>query len=260
MLYDWRTVMMRAMLPFLCAFALAAQDQPEIPEKNPFSSAADAEAGRKYFMGHCAICHGDAGEGGRGVNLTTGRYRHGGSERELFRTIQKGVEGTEMPGAPLQHHEVWKLVAFVKKLGAAGAEEKAAGDREAGRAVYEKAKCAQCHSVNGRGGALGPELGEIGLRRSLAFLRESLVRPAAHIDRRYRTATISPGAITGVVLNEDDYSIQLRETNGNMRSWPKASLKQIRREKGSSMPAYSNLPPADLDDLIAYLNSLRGKP
>src|SRR5207244_2869748 len=55
-------------------------------ERNPFDSAADAEIGRKYFLGHCAHCHGPQGEGGRGVNLTTGQYRHGGSDRELFRT------------------------------------------------------------------------------------------------------------------------------------------------------------------------------
>jgi putative heme-binding domain-containing protein len=107
---------------------------------------------------------------------------------------------------------------------------------------------------------LGPDLGEIGLRRSLAFLRESLVNPSAHIDARYRSATILPGSITGVVLNEDDYSIQIREMSGKMRSWPKASLKQLRREKASLMPSYDKLDPAAIDNLIAYMNSLRGKP
>src|SRR6266545_6813616 len=107
------------------ALACAAQTKPEkeIPEKNPFDTQADANLGHKYFMGHCAHCHGPEGLGGRGVNLTTGQYRHGGSDRELFKTIKKGVEGTEMPGSPLADNEIWKVVAFVRRLGAAGAEE-----------------------------------------------------------------------------------------------------------------------------------------
>ena len=84
----------------LLGISWAAQTpaEKEIPEKNPFDSAADVAAGRQYFVGHCALCHGPDGEGGRGINLTAARYRMGGSDRELFRTIQKGVPESEMPG------------------------------------------------------------------------------------------------------------------------------------------------------------------
>jgi hypothetical protein len=34
---------------------LAAHTVPEIPEKNPFDTAADTQAGRKYFLEHCAL-------------------------------------------------------------------------------------------------------------------------------------------------------------------------------------------------------------
>src|SRR5437867_11927105 len=75
-----------------------AEDRPaeeKIPEKNPHTTPADVARGREYFLGHCAFCHGPAGEGGRGVNLTTGRYRMGGSDRDLFQTVRRGRMGTE---------------------------------------------------------------------------------------------------------------------------------------------------------------------
>ena len=95
------------------------------PPGNPLTSAADVEVGRKYFLGHCALCHGSGGEGGRGTNLTTGQYRHGGEDHDLFQTIQKGVPGTEMPGSQLSENEIWRIVAYVRRLARAGAEEKA---------------------------------------------------------------------------------------------------------------------------------------
>src|SRR5580704_16552977 len=140
----------------------------DLPDKNPYASPADLATGRQYFPGHCAQCPGPEGEGGRGVNLTTGRYRHGSSDRELYMTIRKGVPGSEMPGSWFSQPELWRVVAYVRRLGAAGAEEKAAGDPKAGQAIYEgKGGCAACHIVNGKGGLVGPDLSEIGLRRSL---------------------------------------------------------------------------------------------
>ena len=84
--------------------------------------------------------------------------------------------------------ESWRMCGG---LGRPGAEEKATGDAKAGQAIYEsKGGCAACHIVNGNGGRLGPELTEIGLRRSLKFLRDSIVDPSAYIDPEYRSATV----------------------------------------------------------------------
>ena len=250
------------------ALAQEGQDRSDsrdrnLPDKNPFDSAADLATGRQYFLGHCAVCHGPEGEGGRGVNLTAGRYRHGGSDRQLYMTIRKGVPGSEMHGSSLSQPELWRVVAYVRRLGAAGAEEKAAGDPKAGQAIYEgKGGCAACHMVNGKGGLLGPDLSEIGLRRSLKFLRDSIVDPSAYIDPDYRSGTVvaRDGAKTqGVVLNEDDYSIQLRDTREELRSFLKSDVKEVQHEKESLMPSYkSALSETELNDLVAYLNSLRG--
>ncbi len=81
--------------------------------------------------------------------------------------------------------EVWKLVAFVKRIGSQGLLEKATGDAEAGHVVYHKSGCANCHRIDKAGGALGPELTDIGRRRGLTFLAESLARPEADIPISY---------------------------------------------------------------------------
>lgn len=252
----------------ICALPWSAQTtsekEKEVPEKNPFDSPADVAQGKQYFLGHCAHCHGPEGEGGRGINLTTGRYRLGGSDRELFKTIRNGIRESEMPGSRLSEGEVWKIVAFMRRLAQAGAEEKAPGDPQAGRIVYEgKGGCAQCHVVHGQGGNLGPALGEIGLRRALKFLRESLLDPGAHIADNYRTVTVTTRKaeqIAGIRLNEDDYSIQVRDTRDDLRSFLKSEVKEVKKENRSLMPPYGTLLSAtEMENLVAYLSSLRGK-
>jgi putative heme-binding domain-containing protein len=151
----------------------------------------------------------------------------------------------------------------VRRLGSAGAQDKAAGDPGIGRTIYEgKGGCAACHALKGEGGRLGPELTEIGLRRSLKFLRDAVTDPTSYIDRQYRAATaIAPDGtkIRGIVLNEDDYSIQLRDMSDELRSFLKSDLAEVRHEKESLMPSYkAALSEAEIDNLVAYLSSLRG--
>src|SRR5262249_45302955 len=135
---------------------------------------------------HCTYCHGVRGEGGRGADLTAGEYRMGGSDRDLFRTVRIGIPGTEMPAVRVTDDEVWKLVGYVKRLGSQGLAEKAPGDAMAGKAVYAKSGCASCHRIGEEGTDLGPALNEIGRRRGVAFLEESIVNPDAVVANVYR--------------------------------------------------------------------------
>ncbi len=238
-------------------FAVAACAQ------NPLSTPQDVEVGRRLFQTHCSYCHGSSGEGGRGPDLTTGQYRLGGSPEQLYRTIRYGIPGSEMPAVRASDDDVWRMAAFVGKIGSAGLDEKARGDASAGKVVYEtKGKCAVCHSIGKDGGTLGPELTDIGRRRGIGYLEESLVKPEADVpvnSRAIRVATRSGQTIVGIRLNEDDLSIQVRDTNDSLRSFLKANIKEIRRDQPSLMPAYGSvLSGKELADLVAYLSSLRG--
>jgi cytochrome c oxidase cbb3-type subunit 3 len=229
---------------------------------NPFVTEVDVQQGAGLFQLHCSYCHGSHGEGGRGADLTAGEYRMGGKDSELFQTIRSGIPGTEMPAVRVTDDDVWRLVGFVKRLGSQGLAEKAPGDGEAGRTIYAKGGCAACHRIGTEGTDLGPDLTDIGRRRGLKFLEESIVKPDAFVPNNYRAVIVvlsSGSTISGIRLNEDDLSIQVRDVAGIPRSFLKANIKEIRRDKPSLMPSYeATLSKKDLGDLVAYLNSLKG--
>jgi putative heme-binding domain-containing protein len=253
----------------VCVLVVSAQNpvrQPRpapatLPETNPYASPADAAMGRLLYNGRCGHCHGQNGDGGRGVALNTGRFRHGGSDRELFMTIRNGIPDTEMPGAfNLQEIEVWRMVAYVQQLGRQGAPEPITGDASAGVVVYTRSACAQCHTIDGQGGFLGPDLSDIGSRRAVRHLRQSIVDPSADVPLDYRSVVVTDvkGTVTnGIHLNEDEYSVHLRDLTGNPRSFMKTEVKDIALPRQSLMPSYSSLATADLENLVAYLASLR---
>jgi putative heme-binding domain-containing protein len=256
------------------AAAICAQEVPvgvDLPrsaapaEKNPFDTLSDTELGRKTFVtrGGCSYCHSNDGTGGRGANLTLGEYRFGGSDAELFETIRNGIPGSDMPPTRGSDQDIWRLVTFVKHLGSQGLDEKAPGDPIAGKRIYDtKGGCASCHSINQQGGIIGPDLTRVGRRRSLKYLEESIVSPEADLPLAYRAVQVvteSGVVVTGVRLNEDDISIQLRDMSGNLRAFLKDRIKGIRREQPSLMPSYgSALDKKEIQDLVAYLSSLRG--
>src|SRR5262245_6061531 len=87
---------------------------PLSAQTNSFVTPRDVELGNRLFQTHCSYCHGAAGEGGRGADLTRGEYRQGGSDNELFRTIRNGIDGSEMGPVRATDDDVWRMVAFVK--------------------------------------------------------------------------------------------------------------------------------------------------
>jgi cytochrome c oxidase cbb3-type subunit 3 len=249
----------------VCCFVtlLAIAGGQEAARTNPFDTSEGVAQGRALFQIHCSYCHGANGEGGRGADLTTGRYRHGGGDASLYAAVRNGIPGTDMPAVRATDEEVWKMIAFVKRLGSAAPTEKAAGDGAAGKLVFEgKGKCAACHAIGPDGGSLGPDLSDVGRRRSPNYLTESIVSPDADVNVPYRTVevvTAGGQTVAGIRLNEDDLSIQLRDANDNLRSFLKTNLKEMRRGRPSLMPSFETvLSKKEIEDVVAYLSSLRG--
>ena len=226
---------------------------------------SDAAGAANYKL-HCASCHGLKGLGGRGPDLVSGRWTHGSADEDLTRVIAKGVSGGAMPsfGGDFDEQQIRQLVAFIRSLGASsGPPFQPAGNRDHGRELYwGQAACSQCHTIQGRGGRLGPDLTRIGSQRSLSHLRESLAKPSADIAGRYQAVRVTPrGArpVIGIRSNEDNFTLQVFDTNEKYHSFRRDSLDRLEELKDSLMPP-ATLPVSDLDDLVAYLDSLRGKP
>ena len=267
----WFRISCFALVPTVLLMAQAVQNpaltgeavrSKDIARTNPFNTEADIQQGGGLFQLHCSYCHGSHGEGGRGADLTAGVYEMGGSDRELFATIRSGIPGTEMPAVRVSDDEVWRLVGFVKRLGSQGLKEKATGNAQAGKLIYAKGGCVACHRIGKDGSDLGPDLTDIGRRRGLAFLEESIVKPEAFVPNKYLAVQLlmpSGSTVAGIRLNEDDLSVQVRDLSGNPRSFLKENIKELRRDKPTLMPSYEkSLSRKELDDLVAYLNSLKG--
>ena len=73
---------------------------------------------KETFLGKCASCHGDHGQGIIGPNLTDHFWIHGGKPTEIYRTIDKGVSDKGMPpwGAILAPADLKSVVAYVTTL------------------------------------------------------------------------------------------------------------------------------------------------
>ena len=242
---------------------LHAQDHGSI-STNPFATPEDVNAGRRLFRSACAACHGlEGGGGSNGPSLTTGTFKRGGTDAELIRTITKGVADTPMAAHPMDGQKVWQLVAFIRAVNIGKGAAQSKGDPAKGARVFAANGCEHCHQVGGKGGFSGPELTAIGAQRTLAQLERALQDPNAEVDPDYwslRARTKSGESISGIRLNEDMDTFQLRDSSGRLRTVWKKDLASFEVVRTSPMPSFrEKLPAGDVEDLVAYLASLRAE-
>ena len=220
------------------------------------------EQGKGLYESQCGSCHGPSGNGGKGANLARPQLRRASDDRALMNIIRRGIPGTEMPGSALSPRQVSSIAAYVKTLGRVEQVD-IPGDASRGEGVYAVVACDRCHTVGGRGGSVGPDLDDIGARRSAAHLREALIEPEVSLPRGFlqlRVVRQDGSALTGIRLNEDGFSIQFRDLSGRLHSFWKDELRTLEKEwKRSPMVSYATTLGAEqIDDLVAYLVSLQG--
>jgi putative heme-binding domain-containing protein len=252
-------------------------DPPEPGARVPTAGHAapqDAEGqaeGQALFRGLCSGCHGGAGRGGKGPDLTDNRWIHGSTDEAIARVISNGVPKTTMKklGDSLKPEQIRKVIAYIHSLARSSAESTwkpyMAGDPRVGHNLFfapqAKAQCAKCHTVGGEGGRIGPTLDRIASRRAPEFVMESILQPSKEIAPEYEAvavATKDGRVITGLRANETNFSIQLHEENGRFHSLLKRDLDEVKVLKKSLMPENlaESLTVKDLHDLFAYLMTL----
>ena len=237
---------------------------------------ADLDRGKVLFEALCVVCHGAAGAGAMAPPLDRPVLRSAPDDDALRRIISDGIPERGMPRARrTTESELRALVSYVRSLGRV-ARSPVTGNAEQGAAHYQRLGCASCHIVSGQGGSLGPELTSIGRLRGAEYLRQAIIEPGAALpvatlpvpSRGYseflpvQVVTRDGRTVRGVRLNEDVFTLQLRDQAGAMHSFRKNDVKSISKETGASlMPSYrSRLNGGELDDLIAYLTRLGGAP
>jgi cytochrome c oxidase cbb3-type subunit 3 len=215
---------------------------------NPFAgNAAAITAGKALYNQTCEDCHGGDAQGGRGPALANGEFSHGGEDDDLFRTIRTGIPGTQMPSfGALPTDDIWRIITYLHSLNtnSARAHEVVAGDPAAGEVIFwGKGGCGQCHEVNERGGSMGSDLSEIG-KNSSEYLKNAIVSPNAPLSgpgEWFRPVALSVKTRDGRVVEgmkqaEDNFSLILRDRDGNLRRFNRDEIVDEHVEAKSLMP------------------------
>jgi putative heme-binding domain-containing protein len=121
--------------------------------------------------------------------------------------------------------------------------------------------CLSCHRVGDMGSYLGPNLTGIGANRSAEQIRAALVTPNKDVTPENRSVRLVTGdgkTVTGRILNQDGFSVQLIDSSDQLKSFQKAGLREFEIVTTNPMPSYATKMSAqDLTDLVHYLSSSR---
>jgi cytochrome c oxidase cbb3-type subunit 3 len=208
--------------------------------------------------------------------LTRAQKKHGNADADLFRTINEGVPGTAMPpngatqqGVGMTEEEIWQVIAYIRSV-QAKAPAQAVGNAGHGKELfYGSGACGTCHMVQGKGGRLGPDLTGTGSARSTDYIVDSIRNPNRRLaqgiseamkefSQEYETVTVVDAGgqkFQGVVLNEDNFTLQMLDTREQLHLFEKDKLRSFEKTRESLMPAYDPkmLSEKDLQDIVAYL-------
>jgi cytochrome c oxidase cbb3-type subunit III len=226
-------------------------------------------AGKKLFESNCVRCHGMDATGLTGPSLRRLKLVHAPDRDSFTQVVEQGIQGTGMPSnwsySDSDCYNIYAWIGYLKQLG----REIPPGDTAAGRLVYQKAGCNSCHLLNGQGSSIGPDLSMIGAVRNAAYIKESILDPGAALpestdpDYGYgfslylpvELVTMEGKEINGLRVNEDSYTIQVKDLSNNFYSFNKEDLKSFKKEYGKSlMPSFrSALKGKEIENLVAYL-------
>lgn len=141
-----------------------------------------------------------------------------------------------------------------------------AGDPAAGESLFfdleSNAGCAKCHTVNGKGGTVGPELTNVAGTRTPQFIVQSILNPSAEIASGFEpmlVITKDGRYLSGVLQKEDAATIALADSNAQIITIPKGEVASKAPQKTSIMPGNlaEILTMEEFHHLLAYVGTLK---
>ena len=244
---------------------VAGPAAPAQAQENPYETLIDVRMGERVFRAQCGRCHGRDGRGNDETgapDLTTGQFSRVSSDAGMFDVIRDGIDGTAMIGISprASDQSVWQIVSYINSLNLDPADYDLPGDAGRGEQVYAGAACSTCHMVRGQGGRTGPDLSTVGSRLDPDEIATSLSDPDAEVAPRWWTMRINRAdgsTIEGLRMNEDTFTVRIMDNDENLWSFMKSEVRSLEQIKTSTMPAAEGLNASEMDDLVAYLFSLR---
>ena len=176
------------------------------------------------------------------------------AEAALFAYQALGLKDTGAPAAQIGTMKYEAVFAAVQK----------GGDAVQGRDMYLRAGCIACHTLSADEPAKGPILSAVAKIYDRAALTESLLKPNAKLAQGFETATFKTkkaGEIQGFVTREGGDSVDVRNIAGQTVTIEKGDITERGKSEQSMMPEglLNTFTPADLANLLAFMESLKGK-
>jgi putative membrane-bound dehydrogenase-like protein len=134
------------------------------------------------------------------------------------------------------------------------------GDRERGRAVFEK-NCSSCHRLENVGQRVGAELSAI-RDRGLEAVLLNILDPNREVMPQflsYVLVTTSGRVLTGMISAETANSLTIKKPDGSAENVLRLDIEELRSTGQSYMPEglEKQIDVAAMADLLAYLNSVK---
>jgi len=174
------------------------------------------------------------------------------------------------------HSGGWALAGRIEGIGKGGkkAQQRDAliadamsrtGNAAKGEAMFfdeKKANCVRCHTVNGKGGNVGPDLSSIGATKDKRYLIDSVLEPSKDIGNGYQPmkVTLKTGKVMlGVILNETAEGFDLATADARREPIKVADVKDRKPIKESIMPEgqADGMTRDEFLDLITFLTTLK---
>jgi cytochrome c oxidase cbb3-type subunit III len=246
-----------------CGWPALGQNSSQRPKPAQSGSVLALEAS-KTFAATCAGCHGLDGRGGeRGPNVATRPEVLRRSDAELLQILRDGKTASGMPSfAALGDGKLAAMVTYLRTLQRKNDAAPISGDVKHGESLFfGKARCSDCHSVNGKGGFIGSELSDYAAGSSAAEIKNAIINPDidAKQSRSKTMVTLRDGrSWEGIIRNEDNFSLQLQSLDGAFHLIQKSEVAEMKSADQPLMPDDygKTLSPAELEDLVGYLMSV----
>jgi putative heme-binding domain-containing protein len=154
----------------------------------------------------------------------------------------------------------WKLEDLAPDLVKVGPGR----DLGAGRDLFTKLACAQCHKLGRDGYAYGPELGDVFKRyqNNREDVLRQILEPSLKIDDRYRNYQFElkdGDEFSGMIVKEeaDTMTVQTGPSDALVRTLKKSEIKERQVQGSSLMPLglLNTLSKDQILDLLSYLES-----
>lgn len=177
----------------------------------------------------------------------------GGRQDERLVSVLNTAAGLQVHGNTLDAGELNAFVADVRTN----------GDTGRGSEVFRRPElgCTTCHSVNGQGGKIGPDLSALGTAQPLDFIVGAILDPQKEIKEGYVSISVTTrdgDEYQGYELRDTANELLLRDVLQNREVRLRHDNIQEKRQNGSVMPAglADTLTRAEFRDLVRFLSSL----